>query len=79
MKYISLHHGQIWKIYETLEDLLNDEHVFKNLYQMDAFGFSRYDDLSEEEEMIIDARSWEIRGWGYHPQPLHVVSESEEK
>ena len=69
MEYIITYNGDIWKVYDTLEDLLKDEYIFKNLYQMGGFSISRHEKLSEEEKIMIDARSWEIKGWGYLPDP----------
>lgn len=69
MKYVATYGGDIWRIYDTLEDLLKDEYIFKNLYQMASFNISKEMELSEEEKKIVDSRSWELKGWGYLPDP----------
>ena len=69
MKYSIMYHGDSYASYDTLEELLADEWMFRKLYGMGACYIYKSDDLSEEEEKIIDARSWEITEWGYRPDP----------
>ena len=68
-KYIVTYHGDVWNTYKSLDDLLADEYFFKNLYSMASTSIVRYDVLSEKDKRLIDARSWEVREWGFYPKP----------
>jgi len=69
MKYSIMYHGDGYATYDSLEELLADEWMFKSIYHMGGCYIYKSADLTEEEEKIIDARSWEVRGWGYLPDP----------